>query len=139
LTALLGPEFDAFLFAQVDEESSGRLLSVLSALARLDVDPWREATELARMPRESANQRLTSLIAALPAAPAGRLPAATIADRLIRLLPRATPSLVASRDGSLRANRTPTSRTIANMVLINLLVAASGTVIPETPRAGCLN
>jgi hypothetical protein len=50
MTALLGPEFDAFLYAPVDEEGNGVLLSVLSALARLDVDPWREAAELARMP-----------------------------------------------------------------------------------------
>jgi hypothetical protein len=73
IPALLGPEFDAFLFASVDPEGEGASLSVLSALARLDVDPWREAAELARMPREVANQRLTSLIAALPDAPAARL------------------------------------------------------------------
>ena len=30
------------------------LLSVLSALARLDIDPWREAADLARMPKTAA-------------------------------------------------------------------------------------
>jgi hypothetical protein len=163
MTALLGPEFDAFLFAPVDEEGKGVWLSVLSALARLDVDPWREAAELARMPMQAANQRLTSLIAALPDAPAARLPPAIIADRLIKLLPRGNRSSVASRETSLRTDPTPTSRTIANMILINLLVmagmlcaqwalasleppragtvraAASGTVIPQTPQAGGLN
>ena len=59
-------EFDAFLFAHIGEEKNGMLLSVLSALARLDLDPWREAAELARTPRQIARQRLTSLIAALP-------------------------------------------------------------------------
>lgn len=95
MTALLGPEFDAFLFASVDTEGNGGSLSVLSALARSDVDPWQEAAELARMPREAANQRLTSLIAALPDVAASA--PATIADRLVKLLPRGNPGSVASR------------------------------------------
>ena len=37
-------EFDSFLCAPIGEERNGMLLSVLSALARLDVDPWQEAT-----------------------------------------------------------------------------------------------
>jgi hypothetical protein len=41
-------------------------LSVLSALARAGVDPWEEAAHLARLPGETATQRLASLIAALP-------------------------------------------------------------------------
>jgi hypothetical protein len=159
MTALLGPEFDAFLFAPVDEESNEGLLSVLSALARMDVDPWREAAELARMPTEAANQRLTSLIAALPDAPAARLAPATIADRLIKLLPGGGPSSFPSRERLLRADPTPTSRTITNMILINLLVmagmlcaqwglaslqpphvgsvheATSSLVVPQTPQA----
>jgi hypothetical protein len=124
MTALLGPEFDAFLFAPVGEEGNGGLLSVVSALARLDVDPWQEAADLARMPIQAARQRLTSLIAALPDAPAARLAPAMIADRLIRLLPRGDRSAVASRERLLHADPTPTSRSIADMILINLLVMA---------------
>jgi hypothetical protein len=65
----LGHEFNEFLFAPIGEEKNGMLLSVLSALARLDVDPWREAAELAQLPRQTATQRLASLIAALPDGP----------------------------------------------------------------------
>ncbi len=124
MTPLLGPEFDTFLFAPVDEEGKGALLSVVSALARLDVDPWLEAAELARMPREAANQRLTSLIAALPDAPETQLAAATIADRLIKLLPSGKPSSVASREKAPRADPTPATGTARNLILINLLVLA---------------
>jgi hypothetical protein len=46
----LGSEFDNFLFASIGESRNGMLLSVLSALARLDLDPWQEAAELARLP-----------------------------------------------------------------------------------------
>ena len=54
LSPLIGPEFDEFLGAAIREDRNGTTLSVLSALARLDVDPWREATRLARMPRAAA-------------------------------------------------------------------------------------
>jgi len=34
------------------------LVSVLSGLARSDVDPWQEAATLAELPGETATQRL---------------------------------------------------------------------------------
>ena len=46
--------FDDFLFAPIGEERNGMLLSVVSALARLNVDPWQEAANLAQLPRTSA-------------------------------------------------------------------------------------
>jgi hypothetical protein len=57
------------------------LLSVLSALARLDLDPWREPAELAQMPKQAAKQRLTSLIEMLPEAPSTRPEPETISTR----------------------------------------------------------
>ena len=66
ITPLLGREFDDFLFASIGEDRNGTALSVLSALARLDVDPWQETASLARMPRERATERLAALIAAAP-------------------------------------------------------------------------
>ncbi len=74
LSPLIGREFDEFLGAPIREDRNGTTLSVLSALARLDVDPWHEATSLARMPREAAAERLTALIDALPREPAGAIP-----------------------------------------------------------------
>ena len=64
----IGPQFD-FLCAPIGEDRNGTTLSVLSALARLDVDPWSEATSLARMPREAAAERLTALIELAAARP----------------------------------------------------------------------
>jgi hypothetical protein len=83
LSPLIGPEFDKFLGASIGEN-----LSVLSALARLDVDPWQEATSLARLPREAAAARLTALIEALPHAPATASPTGTSAADLVALLPK---------------------------------------------------
>ncbi len=86
--AVAGSEFDAFLYSSIAEEENGMLLTVLSALARLDVDPWEEAARLTSLPREKATQTLTSMIAALPNSPSARRESAAIATRLIALLPR---------------------------------------------------
>jgi len=85
--SVVGSEFNVFLFARVGEDRNDTPLSVLSALARLDLDPWQEAAELARLPRESATQRLASSIAALADGPRPDLEHGIIAARLIALLP----------------------------------------------------
>ena len=82
----LSKEFNAFLYAAVCEEKNGMLLSVLSALARLDIDPWQEAANLAGLPEGAAEQRLTTLIETLPKGVA-HLDAGTTAARLVQLLP----------------------------------------------------
>ena len=63
------------------------LLSVLSALARLDLDPWQETASLDRLPRTTATERLTGLIAALPDEFSVHRDPAAIASRLITRLP----------------------------------------------------
>jgi hypothetical protein len=115
-------EFDAFLFAHIGEEKNGMLLSVLSAFARLDLDPWREAAELARMPQRSARQRLTSLLEALPNQPSTRPEPETVSTRLIALLPRAASPSVASSDQLPGAIATPNSRALIYVMLANLLI-----------------
>jgi hypothetical protein len=62
----LGSEFNPFLFAPIRQDKNGMLLSVLSALARLDIDPWQEATKLAGLSTDAATKRLASVIATLP-------------------------------------------------------------------------
>lgn len=59
-------EFNDFLFASIGEEESGSQLTVLSALARLGLDPWTEAARLAALPKEAATAALTATIARLP-------------------------------------------------------------------------
>ena len=90
----IGPEFDPFLCAFIGAHPNGTLLSVLSAYARTDIDPWKEAARLSRMPRETATARLTEFILALPNEPCSNKPAQTVAGELIALLP--APSRVAS-------------------------------------------
>jgi len=81
-------DFDNFLFALVGEDQNGMDLSVNSALARSNVDPWEEAAALTQLPHDLAMQRLTTLIAALPEGSSRHADPAKIAERLIALLPR---------------------------------------------------
>jgi hypothetical protein len=78
-------QFDDFLFARIDEGSDAAPLSVLSMLARLDIDPWEEAAKLARLPRAAAARRLVELIAARP--DTASLNAKIVSDRLLNFLP----------------------------------------------------
>ena len=79
--------FDNFLFAEVGEEQNGMSLSVVSALARLDLDPWNEAANLSRLSTRAAGERLTTLLSSLPRSQVVALAPATVV-RLIGLLPR---------------------------------------------------
>ena len=88
LAPLIGPEFGPFLFASIGDDRNGKLLSVLSMLARLDIDPWQEAASLARMSKETATARLTALIGALPDEPTAGVPIESVAGDLVALLPR---------------------------------------------------
>ena len=80
-------EFNDFLFAFVGEEKSGQQLTVLSALARLGLDPWGEAARLAGLSRDAATRALTVTIGTLPEGDWEQADAPSIASRLIDLLP----------------------------------------------------
>lgn len=85
--SLLHSELNDFLFAPLGEEESGAPLSVLSALTRLDMDPWAEAARLAAMPREAAVGVLMPLIVLFPKQQRTPAEVRDIADRLAELLP----------------------------------------------------
>ena len=80
------PRYDAFLFASLCEDDE-TVLSVLSVLARQDLDPWQEAARLADRPKEQA---INSLAARIWQSNSERWPpseASILAIRLIELLP----------------------------------------------------
>ena len=99
------------------------LLSVLSALARLDIDPWREAAQLAELPEGTATRRLASLIEALPEEPSAHPDPATIAARLIALLPRPASSNIPSRKALLGAGVVIHPHAIIYMYVIFMVFA----------------
>jgi hypothetical protein len=85
----LTSRYDDFLFAAIGEEANGMRLSVLSALVRMNVDPWEEATRLATMPKAVAQQTLISRLDLIPDRDWSPSEAKVIAARLVQLLPQA--------------------------------------------------
>ena len=91
VSAKLPADLGSFLFADVGAGSGGRSLTVLSALARLGLDPWDEAGRLAKQPDQEAASQLARSLAALPGTLLPDLDG--VAARLVALLPgRAVPS-----------------------------------------------
>ncbi len=116
----LGSEFDAFLFAPIGDDNNGMLLSVLSALARLDVDPWQEAASLAGLPGGRAIERLSSLISALPGRAATYPDSGTTAARLIALLPSSTAAIARPGGGILGWSAPADPRAVIGMLAVNV-------------------
>ena len=90
----IGLEFQPFLYAQIGDDANGVPLSVLSALARQNIDPWEQAAHWSRLTQKSAIQELAALIAtlplgpsALPLGPSAQAMPDEIATQLIVLLP----------------------------------------------------
>ncbi|MGA1859884.1 hypothetical protein VH569_28200 [Azospirillum sp. 11R-A] len=77
-----------FLSAPVWMEKNGTPLSVLSALARLDLDPWAEGSRMAALSKDAATSRLAAILRQLPEKQPGTTDTDRIADRLVALLPK---------------------------------------------------
>jgi hypothetical protein len=116
-------QFNEFLFASIGKEGNGMPLSVVSALARLEIDPWQEAARLSALPEDLAVAALDGLIRRLPAPGRDEAETRKIAARLIELLPhRAAPA----RSGAPRSDAPPSGseRKTGPRVAVWLLVAA---------------
>jgi hypothetical protein len=120
------PEMDSFLFADVGKEVDGIPLSVLSALARLGVDPRDEAARLSRLTSKAAASQLARLFARLPDRPWTPPELRRIAKRLVELLP-APP-----KGGEVRQVTSAASRKLSSPPsrhLIYLALALSGALV----------
>ncbi len=93
----IGQEYDAFLYAVIGADPNGSTLSVLSAIARMDLDPWTEAAQLSLLPTHAAVRRLSSLIFAMQVKPSVSGEPGQIAERLIKLLPTQSGAAVLAR------------------------------------------
>jgi hypothetical protein len=85
-------EFERFLYAPVGEDRRGYVVTVLSTLARLGLDPWSETAELATLGRDAAGTRLGALLSRFGDVPALVSDHGTVARELSLLLPDASPT-----------------------------------------------
>ena|SRR5690242_5449167 len=84
----LRPDLDKFLFAAVGDEVNGIPLSVVSALTRLGLDPWKEAGRLSSLSHREAVEQLARLVVELPGSSRTFSEAREIAGSLVNLLPK---------------------------------------------------
>jgi hypothetical protein len=94
-----------FLYACIGDENNGMQLSVLSVLARQDLDAWEQAGVWSRASEGVAIRELSTLIAALPEGPSDRPRPEQIAARLVRLLPSELAVDVEATRGLTRAQK----------------------------------
>jgi len=83
-----GLEYTAFLFEPLGDDRNGVPLALASILGRMSLDPWSEAASLAAMPADAAARKLALFIEAMPNQALPRVESNTLAERLIRLLPK---------------------------------------------------
>lgn len=79
--------YNAFLFADVGDDLNGSPVTLLSALARLDRDPWVQAAKWAKLSQAEAVDDLVACIRAMQLTPHALAAAGVTARRLIKLLP----------------------------------------------------
>jgi hypothetical protein len=121
----LESQYDAFLFASVCETDE-MTLSVLSVLARQDVDPWEEAARLAKLSSDQAVSSLASKIWKSNSERWSPSDANALAVRLIELLPshrvpRSNP--LSTDDGNGRL----TLWVVAGMLFMSIAISGSNT------------
>ena len=124
-------EYDAFLFASVCETDE-MTLSVLSVLARLDIDPWQEADRLAQLSRDQAINSLASKIWQTDSERWSPSEASILAVRLIDLLPShgcspSSPPWTGDRDSTL------TFWIIAGMLMMSIGVFCKESALAAGP------
>jgi hypothetical protein len=118
----LGSQFDNFLYAPVAEEGNGMLLRVVSVLARSNLDPWEEASRLARLPADTAIRKLAALIAAMPRGSSARPDPRTVATLLIPLLPRPIRVSPPEPEAAIPALSAHKSRALTSIVIYALVM-----------------
>lgn len=82
------PALEGFLRAIVGQDVNGSDVSVISMLARLEVDPWHEACDLAAMPDAPARKRLNDLMTRFEDVPTLARDQGKVVSTLLDLLPR---------------------------------------------------
>ncbi|UYV38333.1 hypothetical protein N4R57_04385 [Rhodobacteraceae bacterium D3-12] len=117
------PEFDRFLHASVGEDRNGYAVTVLSTLARLGLDPWKETAELVMLGHDAARARLGTLLARFRDVPTLASDHGRVARDLSQLLPQdPTPGALKRTASTVADGRPGTSGAIWAVLAIIFLL-----------------
>ena len=79
--------YDVFLYSSVADQENGTPISVLTALARGNCDPWEEAARLAKLSPDRAERELVELLAGGVDRKVSFVELEAAAKRLVPMLP----------------------------------------------------
>ncbi|OOY16183.1 hypothetical protein [Thioclava sp. DLFJ4-1] len=116
------PAMERFLYASVGEDRNGSIVTVLSALARLDLDPWEVTAELVSSGREAAVSRLSTLLSRCRDVPALATENGEVARTLAPLLPDPAPAAVSFSDAMSKGIVFSPGTILAAAVVIGILI-----------------
>ena len=122
------PAFERFLFASVGEDLNGAKVTMLSVLARLNLDPWEEAAGLAASRRDAAVSRLGMLLSRCRDVPALATGNSEVARMLAPLLPGSAPASAAGDDTRRKLTFSPAillTAVIVTMILLELVFSGT--------------
>ena len=121
----LGAEYDPFLSSPLWLDRNESPLSVMSALARLDIDPWTEAAALAALSKAAALARLSALLGPLPGAPVAMPDREGLCQRVLALLPKQDAATRLPAVGPAAARQTGAAgRQTASLVFLGCIILA---------------
>ena len=132
----LSSEFDPFLSSPLWLDRNEFPLSVMSALARLDLDPWQEAAALAALSKAAAVTRLSSLLRPLPGAPSTNPDRDGLCQRALGLLPASNavtrlPPLGLPAVGRMKTMPRPTASSLLFLGWIVIAGLIGASVLPR--------
>ena len=126
----LRPDLDNFLFATVGDEIDGIPVSVISALTRLGLDPWKEADRLSALTTREAAEQLARLTAEIPGMCRSLIEARKIADCLVGLLPQHDRKCISAPQVQIRLSyRKPAPPRLFQFWVVCFVLAAAALVI----------
>jgi len=116
------PAFEPFLGAQVGQDQRGASVSVLSMLARLEIDPWSEASKLAAMKEMPARKRLEALLGRFKDVPTLVSDRSRVALALLAQLPERSPKpKTTGKEAAIQPRQLPSGRVMLWLIAAVLL------------------
>ena len=132
-----GSDYDGFLYAFVGADRNGSMVTVLSTLARLGLDPWKEASELTGLSKGAALTRLGVLLKKSSDVPTLTDDHETVARELISLLPVGTGRRVPLQSGTSESG-VPLGAVVTISAIAVVLVVLTQSFFPDVFGLGSL-
>jgi len=131
--SLANAQFNDFLFEPIGDDARGISISMISGLARLDLDPWLESARLAALPLDGARRAIAERLGQLNVGTWDAARNLRVAERLAKLLP--APGRPARPAGAKRPMPAPVAFA-AGLFVVAALAALLAISLAKTPSSG---